>query len=113
MQDLAGHCEATRQPLLRRVVATGETALYLSAPERCTQLSVVDASTSHRIIAALYRHSTNASRLYSHEWQSGDILIWDNRVTMHKADHRGLTQDRVLHRGMVRGEACVKATQSQ
>ena len=112
---LAGQCEATRQPLLRRVVATGETALYLSTPERCTQLSGVDELTSQRIIAALYRHSTKASRLYRHEWQSDDILIWHNCVTMHKADHGhgGLTQDRVLHRGMVRGEACIKATQSR
>ena len=35
--------------------------------------------------------------------------MWDNRVTMHRADHGGVIGDRVLHRGLVRGEAPVAA----
>ena len=102
--------EATRQPLLRRHAITGETSLYLSTPKRCSQLSGVDAPTSQRIIAALYWHSKRASTLYRHKWQVGDVLIWDNRVTMHKADHERTTQSRVLHRGMVSGEVPVLAS---
>ena len=101
---LDGQMESTRQPLFRRHGVTGETALFLSTPKRCTDLSGVDAQTSQRILAALYRHSTRASRLYRHVWKAGDVLIWDNRATMHKADHGKVTEDRVLHRGMVRGE---------
>lgn len=101
---LDGQPQSTRQPLLRRHVVTGEIALFLSTPERCSQLSGVDAVTSARMLAALYRHSTKTSALYRHDWKAGDVLIWDNRVTMHKADHDHVTQDRVLHRGMVGGE---------
>ena len=92
------------QPLFRRHDLTGETALFLSTPKRCTDLSGVDARTSPRILAALYRHSTRASRLRLYAWKAGDVLTWDNRVTLHKADHGDVSEDRVLHRGMVRGE---------
>ena len=106
---LAGQGGAVRQPLLRRHVLTDETALYLSTPERCFEMSGVDAKTSQRIIAALYRHSTKPSKLYRHQWMPGDLLIWDNRVAMHRADHGNSLQERVLHRGMVMGEVPVFA----
>jgi hypothetical protein len=35
------------------------------------------------------------------------FLIWDNRCTMHRADHSNVVGDRVLHRGLVLGEAVV------
>ena len=107
---LDGQSQATRQPLLRRHAITGETSLYLSTPNRCSALSDVDAATSQRMIAALYWHSTRSSTLYRHLWTPGDVLMWDNRVTMHKADHDNLTQNRVLHRGMVSGEVPLAAS---
>ena len=106
---IEGNSATTRQPLFRRHALTGEVSLFLSTPQRCTGLSGVDAPTSERIIAALYRYSTRASKLYRHQWKAGDVLIWDNRVTMHKADHGNVTEDRVLHRGMVMGETPLMA----
>jgi taurine dioxygenase len=106
---LDGVNQSTRQPLFRRHPITGETSLYLSTPKRCSELSGVDAATSQRIIAALYWHSTRSARVYRHHWKVGDVLIWDNRVSMHKADHDKLSQDRVLHRGMVGGEVPLMA----
>jgi taurine dioxygenase len=94
----------TRHPLLRRHPRTGEVALFLSTPERCTALSGVDETTSARAIAALYRHSIRDANVYRHQWRAGDVLVWDDRVTMHRADHADVEGDRVLHRGMVGGE---------
>lgn len=107
--QIEGKSTTTRQPLFRRHALTGEVSLFLSTPQRCTGLSGVDTLTSERIIAALYRFSTRASKLYRHQWKAGDLLIWDNRVTMHRADHGDVTQDRVLHRGMVMGEVPLMA----
>lgn len=106
---LEGRDEVTRHPLLRRHPITGEVALYLSTPARCAHLSGTDERTSARVIAALYYRSTEKTALYRHTWRAGDIVIWDNRVTMHRADHDGVTGDRVLHRGMVRGEVPIPA----
>lgn len=101
--------DATRHPLFRRHPVTGETALYLSTPERCSALSGVDAETSARVIAALYRRSIRNAGLYRHLWHAGDVLIWDDRTTMHRADHATVEGDRVLHRGMIGGEAPIPA----
>jgi taurine dioxygenase len=98
-----------RHPLFRRHPVTSEVALFLSTPERCTELSGVDRATSERAIDALYRHSIRPTRLYRHTWRAGDIVIWDDRLTMHRADHTDVDGDRVLHRGLVLGEVPIPA----
>ena len=102
-----GRTVANRHPLLRRHPVTSEIALYLSTPERCSELSDADERTSIRVIDALYKRSMRQSELYRHEWRASDILAWDNRVTMHRADHDDVAGDRVLHRGIVSGEVPV------
>ncbi|MEL7332037.1 MAG: TauD/TfdA family dioxygenase [Cyanobacteria bacterium J06560_2] len=97
--------QQTWHPLFRRHPISGRTALYLSTPERCTALFGMAAAKSQRIIRLLYRHSIRAARCYRHHWQLGDIVVWDNRCTMHRADHSQVVGDRMLHRGLISGEA--------
>ena len=106
---LDGRSESQNQPLFRRHPITGETALYLSTPERCSDLSGLEPTTSARLVSVLYRRSIRASNLYRHTWHKGDVVIWDNRLTMHRADHCAVQGDRVLHRGMVIGEQPIHA----
>lgn len=91
-------------PLFRKHPISDRIALYLSTPERCQQISGLDKLQSQRIIKLLYRHSIRPRHLYRHQWRSGDIVIWDNRCTMHRADHSQVIGDRVLHRGLVAGD---------
>ncbi len=91
-------------PLFRQHPISGRLALFLSTPERCQAISGVVTEEAHRIIRLLYKHSIRSSRLYRHHWQPGDVVIWDNRCTMHRADHSKVIGDRVLHRGLVLGE---------
>jgi len=111
VSGLAGQSQFTWQPLFRRHPLTGEVSLYLSTPQRCTQLSGLDEITSQRIISLLFRYSTRTRFQYRHIWRSGDILMWDNRVTLHKADHEHehVMLDRVLHRVMVGGEVPISS----
>ncbi len=88
-------------PLFKRHPVSGRTALFLSTPERCQQLSGLGEAESQRAIRLLYRHSIRPRRLYRHRWRAGDVVIWDDRCTMHKADHSQVVGDRVLHRGLV------------
>jgi len=92
-------------PLFMRHPLSGRLALFLSTPERCQAISGILLEEAQRIIRLLYRHSIRHYRLYCHRWQLGDIVIWDNRCTMHRADHSKVVGDRVLHRGLVLGEA--------
>ena len=99
---------ATRHPLFRRHPVSGRTALFLSTPERCSAISGLDEADSRETVAKLYAHSTDGP-LYRHRWRAGDVLIWDNRCTMHRADHSGVEGERVMHRGMVEGEVPLAA----
>ncbi len=92
-------------PLFMRHPLSGRLALFLSTPERCQAISGIKLEEAQRIIRLLYRHSVRHHRLYGHRWKLGDIVIWDNRCTMHRADHSKVVGDRVLHRGLVLGEA--------
>ncbi len=104
-----GTRRAARHPVLTLHPATGAVALFLSTPERCSALSGVDAFTSARIVRLLYDRSRRAAGLYCHAWEPGDIVLWDNRATMHRADHADVIGDRILHRGLVLGNAPVAA----
>jgi len=88
-------------PLFQRHPISGKIALFLSTPERCQVIQGLNLEESQRAIRLLYRHSIRSHRLYRHYWQNGDIVIWDNRCTMHRADHSKVIGDRVLYRGLV------------
>jgi taurine dioxygenase len=92
-------------PLFRKHPISGRLALFLSTPERCQAISGIVPEEAYRIIRLLYKHSIRHHRLYYHQWQLDDIVIWDNRCTMHRADHSQVVGDRVLHRGLVLGKA--------
>jgi alpha-ketoglutarate-dependent taurine dioxygenase len=44
-----------------------------------------------------------AEFVYQHTWRKGDMLVWDNRGTLHKVMPYDLTQKRVMQRTEVRG----------
>jgi taurine dioxygenase len=92
---------AAEHPLALRHPLTGRWALYVTTPERCAGISGLNAAESRRLISFLYAHSTQPGNVYRHRWQPGDVVFWDNRCVMHRADHAGVIGDRVLHRGVV------------
>ena len=97
------HLVATQcwHPLYKVHPISGRTALFLSTPKRCQELSGLSVAQAQRSIRLLYAHSTRAYRALHHRWQHNDLLIWDNRCTMHRGDHATVVGDRVFHRGMV------------
>ncbi len=92
-------------PLFRPHPITGRVALYLSTPQRCVAVSGMDDDEAAATIAGLLTHSTREENVHRHAWQPGDVVMWDNAVVLHKADHSGVVGDRTMHRGMVAGRA--------
>jgi taurine dioxygenase len=88
-------------PLFTRHPISGRTALYLSTPARCQAVSGLSADDARELIATLYEFSSREERVLRHGWAPGDVVIWDNRCVMHRADHLGVDGDRILHRGLV------------
>ena len=93
--------KAADHPIFRRHPISRRTALFLSTPERCVAISGIAAAEATELIERLYTHSTAPENVYRHTWSAGDVVMWDNRCVMHRADHSEVAGDRVLHRGMV------------
>jgi taurine dioxygenase len=88
-------------PLFRVHPVSGRTYLYISSPARCAEVSGMSARRGAGVVAFLFTHSTRDDNVYRHVWVPGDVVIWDNRCVLHRADHAGVVGDRVMHRGMV------------
>lgn len=73
----------TIQPLVRVHPASGRKSLYLSSHAR--DVVGMDEREGRALLAELTDHATQARFVYSHKWSAGDMVIWDNRCTMHRA----------------------------
>lgn len=96
--------DAVWHPLVRRNPVTGRAALFLTALARCRKLLLEDGTERSDLIETLYAHSSEFQPPRAHRWAAGDVVIWDNRCTLHAADHSAVVGTRTLYRGMVRGE---------
>ena len=88
-------------PLFKLHPISGRKALFISTPQRCRAMTGFSDEHAQRILRLLYRHSIRAHRVKAHRWQADDLLIWDNRCTMHRGDHASVIGNRIFHRGMV------------
>ena len=71
-------------PLIRTHPETGRHALYIN-PNRIDHIAGMSLDESDAILDEIYAFTFQASFQYRHQWQAGDMLIWDNRCTMHRA----------------------------
>ncbi len=92
---------AAEHPVFRRHPVSGRTALYLSTPQRCVAVSGMADGEAREVIEFLYAHSIAEDNVLRHAWSPGDVVMWDNRCVLHRADHADVVGDRVMHRGMV------------
>ncbi|MGE0613488.1 MAG: TauD/TfdA dioxygenase family protein [Hyphomicrobiales bacterium] len=70
-------------PAVRVHPDSGLKALYVS--ERASHFHGMKPEESRPIIEYLCRHATRHENVYRHQWQVGDLVLWDNRTTMHIA----------------------------
>jgi alpha-ketoglutarate-dependent taurine dioxygenase len=64
----------------------------------------MDIADSDALLAQLFDTLYRADNLYEHQWRPGDLVIWDNTGTMHRAEWYDPTSDRMMHRTKLRGE---------
>ena len=70
-------------PSVRVHPESGKKALYVS--ERVSYFHGMTVEESRPLIDFLCSHATKPENVYRHSWNSGDLLCWDNRTTMHIA----------------------------
>jgi taurine dioxygenase len=71
------------QPVVRVHPETGRKALYIG--EKVKRFDGLTDEESRPLIDYLVRHATKPEFVYRHMWRKNDILVWDNRCTMHQA----------------------------
>lgn len=83
-------------PVVRTHSETGRKALYLN-PNRIDRIADMALADGDALLDALIAHATQPAFVHVHVWQPGDIVIWDNRCTMHRASpHEGDHPRRLL-----------------
>jgi taurine dioxygenase len=94
-------------PIVRTHPVTGRKGLFVNEAHT-SHIPGLPAEESAALLEALYRHITQPQFQYVHQWQAGDLLMWDNAAVQHKATFDyDLPMRRVMHRTTVRGPAVV------
>lgn len=92
-----------QQVLVRTHPETGRKSLYLAS-----HISSIDGMTDNaaqELVETLIAHATQPQFVYEHEWQVGDLIVWDNRYTMHRAmGHDDINHRRDMRRSTVSDE---------
>ena len=91
-------------PIVRTHPATDRKALYIS-PRFTIGIRDMAEDAAQQLLDDLFTHIDNRAFVYRHRWAVGDLLMWDNRTTIHLATG-GVPegQARRLHRTTVLGE---------
>lgn len=86
----------SRQRLVRRQHSTGRKSLYLSA--HASHITGWPVADGRLLLLDLNTHATRPHFVYSHSWRVGDLVIWDNRWTMHRGRPHDESRPRDLRR---------------
>ncbi|MFV1942297.1 TauD/TfdA family dioxygenase [Pseudomonas luteola] len=91
-------------PVVRTHPETGRKALFVSEGFT-TRIEGLPEDESRDILAQLYAHSVLPEHLYRHQWQSHDLVFWDNRSLIHLATGCPNHLRRKLYRTTIQGDA--------
>ena len=91
-----------RQRLVRRHPRSGRLSLYLSS--HAGEIEGWPVPEARAFLRDLNEHATQRAFVYAHVWRPHDIVMWDNRATMHRARRYDHTKVRDLHRTTLTNE---------
>ena len=82
--------------------------LYLGRRENAYIVELPDHE-SDALLDEIWSYATREQNSLRHHWRAGDILMWDNRCTMHRRDDFDQNTRRLMHRSQVKGHAMAAA----
>jgi taurine dioxygenase len=91
-------------PLVCKHPDTGRQMLYLGR-RRNAYLMGLDLAESEALLDELWNYVAKPEFAWEHVWQVGDLVIWDNRCTMHRRDPFDDSARRIMHRTQIKGYA--------
>jgi taurine dioxygenase len=90
-----------RHPLVRLHPETGRKSLFLGR-RRNSYIEGLEIAESERLLDALWAHATQPRFTFRQQWCVGDVVVWDNRCTLHRRDAFDPSARRLLHRTQIK-----------
>ncbi|HEX5317826.1 MAG TPA: TauD/TfdA family dioxygenase [Stellaceae bacterium] len=97
------HTVGADHPIERTHPVTGRKALFLGR-RRNAYIPGLPLAESEALLDALWEHAGKRELAWYQQWQAGDLIMWDNRCTMHRRDAFDPAARRVMHRTQVKGD---------
>ena len=96
--------DAAMHPLVRTHPESGRKSIYIN-PIRIEGIVGLDQREALPLLDELLEHATQERFQYRHAWRPGDLVMWDNRCLLHKANgDYDLAEVRYLYRVMLKGD---------
>jgi taurine dioxygenase len=93
-------------PLVRTDPKTGRKALFLGRRPNAYVLGL-GVAESEALLDALWTHATQPRFTMCHQWQVGDLLMWNNLSVLHRRDPFDPKSRRIMHRSQIKGDECI------
>jgi taurine dioxygenase len=90
-------------PVVRTHPATGRKALYVSRL-MTVRIEGLPEPESNELLVTLFDHQERREFVYEHVWRPGDLLMWDNRCTLHARTDFSPNERRLMRRVTILGE---------
>jgi taurine dioxygenase len=95
-------------PLVRVHPESGRIYLYLGR-RRNAYIRGLELAQSEALLDELWDYATRPQNIWTHRWGAGDVVLWDNRSTMHRRDPFDPAGRRIMHRTQIKGAATPSA----
>jgi taurine dioxygenase len=92
-----------RHGLVRTHPETGRKCLFLGR-RRNSYIVGLELDESEALLNVLWAHATQPRFSFRQQWKVGDLMIWDNRCTLHRRDSFDPNARRVMHRTQIKGD---------
>lgn len=90
-------------PIVRTHPVTGRKAIFLGR-RRNAYIQGLEVEESERLLDELWAHATRDELTWYQQWKVGDLVLWDNRCTMHRRDAFDPSSRRIMHRTQMKGD---------
>jgi taurine dioxygenase len=97
------HSIGVYHPLVCAHPETGRRTLYLGR-RRNAYIQGLPLAESEALLDELWSHATQDDAVWYNQWRVGDLVLWDNRCTMHRRDPFDSSSRRIMHRTQIKGE---------
>jgi taurine dioxygenase len=82
---------------------TGRKCLFLGR-RRNSYIVGLELGDSEALLDTLWAHATQSRFAFRQRWKIGDLMIWDNRCTLHRRDSFDPDARRLMHRTQIKGD---------